>query len=457
MPKPGWLLPVALNVLLAGLIPAKADWPERLEGHGGPVKSLVMDFDGNRLLSSSFDYSVVLWFRPDEQGRMREPLRLIGHDAPVNDAQFLSENQAVSVADDSDLIVWNLEQGIEHRRFQGMGEKVLGLDVSPGGRYVAVASWQREARVYDLESKDAKPLLILDRHRGNVNAVAFSTGGDKIFTASYDGGIRQFDLADGTFERELINLGWSVNVLKPLPDGEHLLFGVTDGKAGVLNIAKGEEVKILPPHSRPVLSLALSRDGKKAASGGGDGLIRVYDASSWELLEEFQNPYGPVWGMAFTVGGSSLFYSGLDDEIHRWQVAPRKPFEPVNATFPRRFQVVNSQDPGELQFARKCSVCHTLTPEDGNRAGPTLHGIFGRKVGSLEGYPYSKALKTADFIWTEQMVSDLFDLGPDVVTPGSKMPIQRLKSAEDRNALVAFLKRATDPNGPSRNQGETAQ
>ncbi|WP_417667028.1 c-type cytochrome [Roseibium sp.] len=436
---------------------ALAEWPEALVGHGGPVKSVVLADDGARLLSTSFDYTALVWSKTDIHGKRAEPLRLTGHNAAVNDARFLPGNRAVSVSDDSDLIVWDLGTGQVLRRYRGRGEKVLSLDVSPDGRHVAVASWENEARVYDLEAPADEPHAVLGAHRGNVNAVVFSRGGASVLTASYDGGIRQFDLATGALEREIVNLGWGVNALKVLPDGGSLLFGVTDGKVGVLDIETGMEVKILPQHSRPILSLALSPDGKRAASGGGDGVIKVFDARTWELLEEFQNPYGPVWGLAFTANAESLFYVGLDDEIHLWQVAPRKPFETIDVEFPRRFQVSDTDDPGELQFARKCSVCHTLTPDGGNRAGPTLYGVFGRKAGTLAGYAYSKALLDADFIWDEKTISDLFDYGPDVVTPGSKMPIQRLKSVEDRDALVAFLKRATDPERVSETNGGTAR
>ncbi len=436
---------------------SSADWPERLEGHGGPVKSVVLDAEGKRLLSTSFDYTALVWTQPVSHSGATPPLRLTGHNAAVNDARFLPGNRAVTVSDDSDLILWDLASGEVVRRYSGRGEKVLGLDVSADGRYAAVASWENEARIYDLDSDTAEPTAVLDEHRGNVNSVAFSVDGAKLFTASYDGGIRQFDVASGALERELINLGWGVNVLKALPEGDGLLFGVTDGKVGVLDIGTGQEVKVLPPHTRPVLSLAISTDGVRASSGGGDGIIRVYDVSSWEMLEEFQNPYGPVWGMAFAATADSLFYVGLDDQVHLWQVAPRKPFETVDVEFPRRFQVADTDDPGELQFARKCSVCHTLTPDGGNRAGPTLYGVFGRKAGTLAGYPYSKALLDADFVWNEKTISDLFDYGPDVVTPGSKMPIQRLKSVEDRDALVAYLKRATAPEGQSTPNGGTAQ
>lgn len=453
------ILTMVLSVgLLLSPSSSRADWPERLVGHGGPVKSVALDESGTRLLTTSFDYSAIVWTDKEGKGRGESGLRLIGHEAAVNDGRFLGDHHAVTVGDDSHLILWDLKTGKVLHRFEGRGEKVLAVDVSPDGRYAAVASWENEARLYDLKASPPKLAFVLDQHRGNVNSVAFSKDGRQLFTASYDGGIRQFDVETGAFLREIINLGWGVNVLKVLPDGKSLFFGVTDGKTGVLDIWSGEEVKVLPPHLRPVLSLAVSPDGRRAASGGGDGVIRVFDAATFELLEEFENPYGPVWGLCFTSDGNRLFYAGLDDEVHVWNVSPRKPFEALDVEFPRRFQISETADPGERQFARKCSVCHSLTPDGGNRAGPTLYGVFGRKAGGLAGYPYSQALLKAEFIWNEKTISDLFDHGPDVVTPGSKMPIQRLKSVEDRDALVAFLKKATDPNKPNlQNSGDKAQ
>ena len=45
---------------------------------------------------------------------------------------------------------------------------------------------------------------------------------------------------------------------------------------------------------------------------------------------------------------------------------------------------------------RACIACHTLSPDEGNRACPTLAGIFGRKIASLPGYNFSDALKKLD-------------------------------------------------------------
>ena len=49
---------------------------------------------------------------------------------------------------------------------------------------------------------------------------------------------------------------------------------------------------------------------------------------------------------------------------------------------------------------RACSACHALTAEGGNMAGPHLHGLFGRRMGSVAGYAYSERLARGDIIWT---------------------------------------------------------
>jgi len=77
------------------------------------------------------------------------------------------------------------------------------------------------------------------------------------------------------------------------------------------------------------------------------------------------------------------------------------------------------------------------------RAGPTLAGLYGRRIASLPSYRFSDALKKMDIIWTPETVAKLFETGPAAYTPGTKMPEQRIGLAEDREALTDFLARAT--------------
>ena len=57
--------------------------------------------------------------------------------------------------------------------------------------------------------------------------------------------------------------------------------------------------------------------------------------------------------------------------------------------------------------------------------------------------PIVERLARGDITWTPETVADLFVRGPDVVTPGTKMPIQTVGNAEDLAALIRFLEAAT--------------
>ena len=90
---------------------------------------------------------------------------------------------------------------------------------------------------------------------------------------------------------------------------------------------------------------------------------------------------------------------------------------------------------GKAKFAL-CRSCHTVAPGGANMTGPNLHGVFGRRAGTLDGYNYSQALRHSEVVWSEETIDRLFALGPDEYTPGSKMPLQRMPSAEDREDLI---------------------
>ena len=92
---------------------------------------------------------------------------------------------------------------------------------------------------------------------------------------------------------------------------------------------------------------------------------------------------------------------------------------------------------------RKCSICHSLTDDASRKAGPSLHGLFGRPAGTLPGYRYSPTLSGSDIVWNDATIDALFDIGPDHYIPDSKMPMQRITRAEDRADLIEFLKRET--------------
>ena len=86
----------------------------------------------------------------------------------------------------------------------------------------------------------------------------------------------------------------------------------------------------------------------------------------------------------------------------------------------------------------KCVACHSLEPGQ-HMMGPSLHGLFGRQVGTAEGFLYSQALEDADFVWNEETLSAFLE-NPMQYLPGTTMPFGGLKKTGQREALNCYLK-----------------
>jgi cytochrome c len=137
-----------------------------------------------------------------------------------------------------------------------------------------------------------------------------------------------------------------------------------------------------------------------------------------------------------------LLTGGADNVIRRWNAVTGEGVDPLLFENKADPLAAYAGDHGADIF-RACIACHTLGAEQANRAGPTLAGLFGRRIATLPGYDFSDALKRLDIVWTPETVSRLFEIGPAAYTPGTKMPEQRIGSEQDRAALVQFLERAT--------------
>lgn len=103
----------------------------------------------------------------------------------------------------------------------------------------------------------------------------------------------------------------------------------------------------------------------------------------------------------------------------------------------------HADDAGDAEHGRKvfnrCKICHTIEAGQPNRTGPNLHGVVGRKIGSVKGFRYSKAMKKADFVWDEERL-DAYLANPRKYLPKNRMSFPGLKKAKDRADVIAYLK-----------------
>ncbi|MBW2713234.1 MAG: c-type cytochrome [Deltaproteobacteria bacterium] len=93
------------------------------------------------------------------------------------------------------------------------------------------------------------------------------------------------------------------------------------------------------------------------------------------------------------------------------------------------------------QVAHICWTCHNLSG-DSNSIGPYLKGVFGRPVGTAQGYTYSDVLRNADYTWDRERLR-WFLRAPNQVLPGNRMVWPGVTNEQDLNALLLYLEGMT--------------
>jgi cytochrome c len=419
----------ALAFLLGGTAVA-----EELRGHGGPVRAIAMSADGRTAMTGSFDQSAIRWDLAN--GAARDVLRT--HEGSVNAVIALPDGRFATGGEDGRIVLWGREGREPQQVIPAHRGPVAALALSADGAAILSAAWDETVRLTRLSDLSHEEFT---GHAGPVNGIAGLRGG-RIVSAGYDATLRFWEPGKGTGQGaiETLTLTAPLNALVVAPDSELAVAG-GDGKLRIVKPTGdvAAEIEIGPT---PIIALALSPDGRFIAAGGLRGQVAIVDRASRTVVARLVGPGLPVWSLAFTPDGKEILSGGADRLVRRWDA---RTGAHIGSVVPQRGEDVLAAFRGErgAEVFRACAACHTLTPDDGNRAGPTLHGIFGRRIASLPGYDFSPALRGMDIVWTPETVSKLFEIGPNAYTPGTKMPEQTITSAADRDALMRFLEKAT--------------
>ena len=90
---------------------------------------------------------------------------------------------------------------------------------------------------------------------------------------------------------------------------------------------------------------------------------------------------------------------------------------------------------GEEIYNSRCIACHS---PDANRVGPKHRGVVGSTAGTVADFNYSKAVKSAGVVWTEETL-DKWLTNPQAFIPGQRMNF-KVADPADRADLIAYLK-----------------
>lgn len=295
-----------------------------LAGHGRDVTAVATDGRGSLVASASYDRTVRLWHVRSGQ-QLRAPLE---HPKTVR-AVALSADGALlaSGCDDGCVRTWALPSGAPSHMLEAHVSWVRVLALSPDGSRLVSGGNDGLVRVW--AAADGALLHSLEGHTREVHSIAISQDGK--FVASNSGGrsLRVWNIDDGSCE--LVNTGelrstctafvTSKGSKSSAPtDDEHyvVLDCSTDQTLRILAVKSNEWVHAFEGHTKQLLALASTSDGRTLLSAGRDGTVRVWSAAHRTATRRGDGHSNWVWAVGLSADGRRAVSASADGSVRIW-------------------------------------------------------------------------------------------------------------------------------------------
>ncbi len=212
---------------------------------------------------------------------------------------------------------------------QGHIWDIEALAFSPDGKTLVSGSYDHTVKVWSLSN--GKLIRTLDGHKDGVNDVLISPDGQFFFTA---GGtaqpntnkvIKVWSMKTKKLLRTLKGHTLGVTSLAITPDGKTLISGSYDKTIRLWDPQKGIQKSTLTGHDSPVRSIAISPNGKTLASGGGslntnsDKTVKLWNLETGEVKSSIQGNKSVISFLRFTPDGKYLV-NATDPKINVWSL-----------------------------------------------------------------------------------------------------------------------------------------
>jgi WD40 repeat protein len=194
-------------------------------------------------------------------------------------------------------------------------DRIFSLAFSPDEELLAAGG----DKVHLVNTRSRRIVQTLEHAKGVVISLAFSSDGQLLATASTDGIIRLWQVADGKLASELPKQEKPILSVAFSPDNALLATAGADRVVRLWRVADGKSAQTLKGHESIVGIVAFSPDGALLASGALDGAINLWQVSDGKLLKTLKGHTDNVLGVAFMKDGR-LASASSDGTTRLWGV-----------------------------------------------------------------------------------------------------------------------------------------
>eukprot|EP00274_Cyanoptyche_gloeocystis_P000148 CAMPEP_0196659230 /NCGR_PEP_ID=MMETSP1086-20130531/33824_1 /TAXON_ID=77921 /ORGANISM="Cyanoptyche gloeocystis , Strain SAG4.97" /LENGTH=343 /DNA_ID=CAMNT_0041993111 /DNA_START=52 /DNA_END=1079 /DNA_ORIENTATION=+ len=207
------------------------------------------------------------------------------------------------------------------QKWEVHSKRVTGIAVSPDGKTVATCSWDKTAKVWQLDDTNLFQQAVLNGHIGFVENCAFSPDGSLLATASRDSTVKVWKTSDWSLVTSLDgHTQWTFGCAFS-PDGSLVASGSYDGLVKVWDISKSVVVATLTGHQEGIRSLAFSPTGDALVSASLDKTVKVWSTATWLESKTLDAHSNYVRLCTFSSDGRFLLTGAEDGCLKIWDAA----------------------------------------------------------------------------------------------------------------------------------------
>ncbi|MGL6073403.1 MAG: c-type cytochrome domain-containing protein [Fimbriiglobus sp.] len=237
------------------------------------------------------------------------------------------DGQTLAVGTFGEVVMWNLEKGTINRRLGGFADRVVALAYSPDGKRLAVGGGapteDGELRLYDAVTGS----VILDikpSHSDSIFGLSFSPDGKLLASGGADKFVKVWEIPSGKFLKSfeghtahVLDVAWSM-------DGKRLVSAGADNFVKVWDYEKGEKARDIRNHDKQVSRLAFVPKKPEFVTVAGDGVMRTWNPESGGQGRNYSDAKDFLYSLALSPDGTLIASGGEEGIVRLYTTADGK-------------------------------------------------------------------------------------------------------------------------------------